>query len=888
MRRKVTKITFIIGGAGSGKTGEIISRLSQLNQGGGFSDALLLTPSVRHGDQLRRRLVARCGVAMGLRVERLSQFSQGLAANQSSFENDRRQRVADSSVASVAEELLLRVTRREIEIGEASYFGPIQHTKGLGRLVRAAVFNLGSEGVDPEHFRQAAQASGMQHLQALAAIYCAYANDLDRRNWIHPSATPFIAARAVKNGAPLPNVVLLDGLQVFRGGELALLKEVGERTPLIVSMDPNAGERAEYDFNRILQIFPQSEVVNVENSDDATSHVVQGGESADQESQIRDIASLIKRRLVEEPDLRPSDFAVAFRQFGPHLPLARQVFAEYKLPLDPSAGESLSNQPLGAWLCRLLHLSLDGWRLTDLAAVLDSGFMNLGRWNLTIEDVRAFMRTARFHKHWRGHQALLEAAAVFEGRQSGHGINRALEDLHNFLETTALSLGNWAHRWDDALFGDIPLINPECTYRPEVSAGVESLRNQLAELIRVERALGGGAASLESFAAWMESRMEVPGILVREAGGVFLAPMRALGGLRFNSVFVGGLVEGEFPAPRIITSLLNESALNALAKAGLELPPDPSLSEHDLWLSASSRADETLYLWKTRIDSRGRPASASYFYNPPNPNPVNASQTSPCSASSLRELAIACTADWRSGGRLRPKSNQSWPIVRKSVRVEQLRRSYKNAGVHEGLVSPGMVQHLTGPEAVWSASRLESFRTCSFQFFGRYGLRLRELDEEVDASDAAIRGSVIHEILEQVLAPLKENKLPLNPDTLDGVLERLRNEGSAIWNQAPAGYGFSPTFTWTFAWQDTLDKLERMLVREATLSRELGVERVLGIEMILKGRLPLEPPMNMTAAIDRLDEGPKGLIVVDYKSGRDIPRKRVLEGDRLQLQLYAL
>ena len=74
----MAQVTFIIGGPGSGKTEEVVSRLARGYKDGRFWNVLLLAPTVRHGDQLRRRLVAKCGVAMGLGVESLSQFSRRL------------------------------------------------------------------------------------------------------------------------------------------------------------------------------------------------------------------------------------------------------------------------------------------------------------------------------------------------------------------------------------------------------------------------------------------------------------------------------------------------------------------------------------------------------------------------------------------------------------------------------------------------------------------------------------------------------------------------------------------------------------------------------------------------------------------------------------------
>ena len=876
--------TIIIGGPGVGKSDAVIARLTQGYAHETFWDALLLTPSMRHGDQLRRRLVGRCGVAMGLHVERLSQFAQRLTETPLVDDDTPSMRAADPAVA---EELLSRVTRTEVESGGASYFKPIAGTRGLGRLIRAAVFNLVSEGVDVNQFRAAARDSGMRSLEALASVYSAFIEELSRRRWIHPASQPFRAAGAVTEGALLPQLVILDGFQIFRQGELALLKEVGRKTSLTVTLDPSAGKRAAYDFDRLKSIFPHAEIVRLEGPDAAPSTQIFGGESGDHEAQLRDIARLIKRRLVRENGLRPSDFALAFRQFVPHLSLARQVFAEYQLPLDPSSGEPLASQPLAAWLRRLLRLGLDGWRLADLAAVLESGFANLRRWKLSGDDVRAFKRHAVERKSWRDHEALLKTAQTLEDERARAAITHTLNDLRSLLEEPAGTLGDWALRWHDALFGDNPLVHRDCYDRPDVSAGLDKIRECFDELVRVERSLGGTEASLESFANWLDSRMEAPSLLKRDVGGVFLAPMRSLSGLRFDSVFVGGLIEGEFPAPRATTSLLNENAIDALSRSGLKLPPEPGLSEDELWKSASSRADATLYLWKTRIDSRGRPASGSYYYDQPDLQRIQSPALAPDSASSARELAIACSAAWRSGGLLRPREDPAWPTVRQAVRVEQLRRSYQNAANYEGALDPNLVPFLTEEGSLWSASRMESYRTCAFQFFGHYALGLSELDEEMVEADAATRGTVVHDILEHVLDPLQKQGLPLDPDTLDGVVESLRRDGPGIWNQAPAKYGFGSAPMWAFALEDVLDNLERMLTKEATFSRKLGVQRIYGIEEKIEAELPLEPPMKVTARLDRLDVGPRGLVVVDYKSGAEIRRSHVLNEKRIQLQLYA-
>ena len=127
----------IRGGLGSGKTEEVVERLAALYESDPFYEAVALVPTSRHGDQLRRRLVSRCGVALRLRVETIPQFSQSLASGAGRLPN------------TVAEELLSRTARREVECGPASYFRPIARTEGFVSLLNAAIRDLLSEAIEP-------------------------------------------------------------------------------------------------------------------------------------------------------------------------------------------------------------------------------------------------------------------------------------------------------------------------------------------------------------------------------------------------------------------------------------------------------------------------------------------------------------------------------------------------------------------------------------------------------------------------------------------------------------------------------------------------------------------------------------------------------------------
>ena len=885
----MTRPVIVVGGPGSGKTEEVVARLAARYESSPFHEAVALVPTNRHGDQFRRRLVSRCGVAIGLRVETISRFSRSLALG-----------TGEPSHA-VAEELLARTARREVDVGAASYFRAIAHTDGFLGLLNAAVGDLLAEAVDPQEFQEAAGRSGSSALKGLTAIFAAYRSELDRRGWLHPAQAPLAAADAVKAGAGLPSLVVLDGFQVFRGVELTLLEAVSNRAEVVVAFDLQSGERARYDSRRLLDRLSNAHVVHMKGRTAAPPMTVTAGTASDREDQLRAMARQIKHRLTEDPSLRPSDCAVAFRQVSPYLSLARQVFAEYDLPLDPAAGERFTTRPLGVWLRRLLHLGRDGWRLGDLAAVLSSGFMDLGRWRLRPDDVTRFTRHGRRHNLWAGQEAverIVDGIRVDAGeapagpaRKMGlriaDGMASALRDLRDLLEQPAVDAGEHARRLDDALFGQRSLVQPTARSLPGVETEIEALRGYLRDIAATQEALGGAPEPFDSFAARLEGKLDAPAVLLREAGGVLLAPMHTLHGLRFDHVSLGGLIQGEFPAQRTGTALLDGSAREALARAGLTLPPEPRLAEDDLWRSASTRADGSLALWRTRLDDRGRPAASSYYFDSlPHHRTVETMATAPEETASRRELTIACSRLWQEQGRLRPRDADAWPMVREAVRVEQRRRSFGHAGEYEGRLAAGLVPRLTGEDAVWSASRLESYRTCAFQFFGRYALRLWELEEEMDSADPAMRGTVIHDILQDALQFLVEQGRPLMPDTVGEAVDRLRASGRGIWNRAPEERGFGRAALWRLDADAVIPQLELLLYREAEESQRAGVTRIMGAERMIEASLPLSPPMRVTATVDRLDEGDGLVVIVDYKSGRPIPRSHVMDGRRVQLQLY--
>ena len=850
----------------------------------------MLVPTVRHGDQFRRRLLAACGVALDLQVATPHGVARTL----------RTERPVASAAA--ARELLGSVTRRQLAGGTASataYFAPLGAPAALP-LLWAAVEELLAESVSAERFAAAAAQTGDPQLAALAAIYDAYHAAL--RSWgrLPPASLPDAAAAGAGDAPELPKVVIVDGFRHFGGGELRLLGALACGRDLLLAFDPDAGERARHSYERLRALFPEAAIEHV--GAGASRPRAHRRVAVDREAQLRAMARAIKRRLTGDRSLRPSDCGVTFRTLGPVLGLARQVFAEYDLPLDPVAGEPLANRPLGVWIRRLLRLPAEGWRLGDLIAVLGSGFTNRARWALDDWAVGRIARHGREHRLWAGRDALDRLAAALrpldQAEQAlpgmeARGLGAALAYLYELLEPAPAPAGEHARRVKAALVGRPPLIHPAVRAQPGLAAEIDAVCGHLDDIAVTDDALREGPAPFAAFVDRLLERLAAPAAILREAGGVLLAPMNALLGLRLAYLEAGGLVEGEFPAPRSEPVLLSRQARRDLAAAGLALPPPPDGSDDELWQSVLTRADAGLTAWRTRLDERGRQVAASIYFDEIDGDAgpgaagavMEAAVPEPADAASARELAIACATAWRSGSRASPQPSPAWRVVRLAAQVEQRRRSFTGAGEFEGRVAVDLRPDLTDVGAVWSASRLESYRTCAFRFFGQYALNLYELDEELDAADPLIRGTVMHAMLEDALADLSAARRPLTPETVDAAVDRLRTRGAAIWRRAPAEHGFGRAGVWELECEPALERLEALLRGEAERSTANGVTALAGTEREVTATLPTQPPMALRARLDRLDGAPGLAVVVDYKS-RSISRKDLETGLRLQLPLY--
>ncbi|MBI3270240.1 MAG: PD-(D/E)XK nuclease family protein [Planctomycetes bacterium] len=363
-------------------------------------------------------------------------------------------------------------------------------------------------------------------------------------------------------------------------------------------------------------------------------------------------------------------------------------------------------------------------------------------------------------------------------------------------------------------------------------------------------------------------------------GGVRVLDAFDARGLRFDAVFVGGLVEGEFPVahrePHLFTDeerelFRDERGRRLFRSTRLLQWEDPLL----FCLALSSARREAILSYPT-VDARGEAVLRSYFVEevlrllaagdaPPGtvetervrevplseivPPLERATDRASVLASLFREM-------WR-----RPAAQADGPLAaalfaslrRRSApagtgagagdpdtclrlaRIETRRERFFGAAEpreREGLATPwtGLLDEgrlraplarrlLTGRKAVWSASHFEEYANCPFSFFMDRVLDLEAfVRPEVELSPAAV-GTLAHAILETCFRDLHaRGALPIvDRDAAQTALSRAAEQVFEHWEREE-NLG-DPVF-WELRKREVLAVLRGVVEREAELEAE--------------------------------------------------------------------
>jgi ATP-dependent helicase/DNAse subunit B len=870
-------LTLVLGPANSAKAGEVFAAYGDAAPRG----ALLVVPNARDAEHYARELASQ-GAVVGS-VLTFAGLAQEIARRAGY-----RPRVLSAFQRDLVGARAVRRARLEV-------LGPASHSRGFAPAVVALIAELERSLVTPQRFTQAMRAWGAEdprrarYAQEVAGIYDAYAGELARLDRVDAELFTWRALDALRRdparwGRDAVFFYGFDDLHPLeRDAVETLARVVGAE--VMVSLPYEAGRealraRAEVveelrpAAERVIELPPVADYYapasrqvlhHLERSlfeAGATERVDPGaavglleaaGERAEAELLAAEVMELLRQGVAAE------EIAVVQRSLPAAAPVITQVFTGYGIPTAVDRRISFAHTALGRGLLGLARCGL------------------LPESEATAQDLLDFLRTPGLLDRMEVIDALeleVRQQGLTTAAQARERVGFELTEIDALrgarqpvaeLARQARRLQAAPRRHEAAVLDDSERLD---------ALALRVLLRAVAELDDLRMAPRGGEL------VELLERLEVPDERGGRPGAVVVTEPLAIRARRFRAVLVSGLQEGAFPRPGAPEPFLSDERRRELAAAsGLRLPlSEDSLSrERYLFYAAVSRATDRVLLSYQSSDEEGNLQLPSPF---------------------IADVAELLDRDWTERRRRRLLGDVVWAPGAAPTQRELERALAAASAPRSGEAAPpnldlsadalARVRHTR----VLSAGALEMFAKCPVRWLVERELQPEELQSE---SEALIRGSYMHDTLEQVLLELDG---PVTRETLPDALRILEDLVEELPPELAPGRPESLRRAIVTA---IAADLRRYLEWEADHGcgwRPQWLELRFGFEGD-EGSLPAfefgegADRVSLRGAIDRVDVGADGrqAMIRDYKSGSARPEHqggRWQTDSTLQVALYML
>ena len=416
--------------------------------------------------------------------------------------------------------------------------------------------------------------------------------------------------------------------------------------------------------------------------------------------------------------------------------------------------------------------------------------------------------------------------------------------------------------------GEAPVFTGAERLDARVAAMARQALDELGRLAQSDPALAGSGEDLLRTLSELELYAgEDPG-----PGRVQVARPQDLRARRVRALFICGLNEGVFPRPARPDPFLGDDDRREINQAtGLRLRhhEDTLATERLFFYAAASRPTDLLALsWHTGDDD-GRPAVRSFFVDDVT------ELFAPALVDRTRRRGLG-TAGWDAG---------EAPTAREARRAGA---AAVGDATREGepiapLRDPDVLRALAERES-WSASALETWRSCPVRWFVERQLNPKGLEPD---PEPLVRGTFVHAALERVYGGLPDGRL--GPEELPAARARLHEVLAEL--EGKHRISVDPDRL-----RAEVRRVEADLIRHLEFAAHSGsVYAARELELVFgeddEGSLPPAElaggELRLRGRIDRVDMGPEGAIVRDYKGRSPVDgAERWLSKGKLQMGLY--
>lgn len=635
-------------------------------------------------------------------------------------------------------------------------------------------------------------------------------------------------------------------------------------------------------------------------------------------SEIEQVAIKITK-LVKNENYRYEDIAVITKDLSTYGSLCKAIFREYKIPVFMDEEKSLSENIFIKWLLSLLDIFVKNWSYEAVLGYIKTGFTKLDQYEASLLEnysLKWGLKGSRWYaKEWNFYdetdeekqiilhskeqiiKPLLQFKEQLKGLKTTKQITQALYQFiesNNIAEILEEKISNLQEQ------NELERVN-------EYTTSWKIVMDLLKELINI---LGDEEITFERYSKILKMGFESShlGAIPAAQDQVIIGDTDRSRTHKVKAVFIIGLNDGSFPGNHKDEGFLDDQDREQLKEQGIELAKGTMEQLYDDNFNiykAFTTAEEKLYLSYVSSDSEGKSLRPSIILNKiKRMFPMIKEESDVVERKS--EILLANTTLDELLIQLR-KFQEGEEIDKIWFEIYKYYQTYEPEKLFNSLKA---LQYKNEPEKLkqdnleklysntlkTSVSRLEQYEACSFSYYLKYGLKLKEQSSfQVEAIDT---GNFMHEIIDSFFTYVEKNELSvkelleeqIEEITKEIVEEKLNLKKYDIFQSVPK-------------YRILAQRLKNVVIRSMKYiidSLKYSEFEVLGHELEFKQGKEYPPitfelsngkKVEITGKIDRIDVAKTAdgnyIRIIDYKSSvKNIDLNEVLAGLQLQLLTY--
>jgi ATP-dependent helicase/nuclease subunit B len=788
----------------------------------------------------------------------------------------------------------------------------------LSAALATMIEQLSTAGIGPEDLAlkiKDEEFSDKPQVKLLLDVYLRYAKALHQKNITDPAG---VRTRILSHFDPAVlsryNRIIIDGIQDAGPIETSILRKVTETAPCTWLVNAPSAElleragdfhplRAAKEFLFAMDIKPGMNeeataaggqfLASALFSDRSFDEIARQAPSASGFLQNINLLSAVNPR--EEVSLiaravkgslrrgtAPDSILVAFPALDEYGPLVEEIFTDYGIPYNRALGRQLSTSPVATAIISLLRACQEDFSGPSLLRVFSAPFLKFGEFQALAPALERFMRDQRIAG---GKDKLLIALNHHTPDEADTPfLEKPLKDLFSalapFSGADALPLASWMERLS-GLIAWSGLASRVALIRGPLNINFQAYKKLSDTLASLAHAGTLFPEYSYTFNEWlfllkktfMHARFQVP---PEDEGGVQVLGLEESMGRPWEEVYLGGLIDSDFPQRLPQNIFLPERTLETMGVRTLERARmNAAYHFYRLLLSA----DMVTLTWP---ENQGdRPIVPSPFLE----------ELTPLKRAGLLNRGIEKTSGIQFS--LKVGESRSIPELAKSIGLAHTFEGLQGimssalpglsgiiAGIrhHQAVSAPSVVKH---HKKEFSVTELDVYLRCPYDYLVTRILCVKPLEEVTEDLSPMDRGSKVHAILRNFY--LSWNK-PVTRETRNETRALLKKLADSAFDKE------ADTF------RNRRDKerflgimAERFLDAEEEFWKQ-GMRPVYLEQKIERFRLVLSngEEVALSAKIDRIDVDQDGnFIIVDYKTGKYPLPKMSTDQEIFQLPVYA-